>query len=760
MAEASGLKHVRAKNNIRQAHTQGTGELIRAALDAGCRTLLIGVGGTACSEGGAGALQALGIKYFDADHRELPPTPESLISLHSLSRTGLDPRLSRTQIFVLCDVKNPLLGPRGSARTYGPQKGASPADVVFLEKDLKAENGFEKLKDSFDSVIFSSFLHEVNEVTDQEKIVANTSKLAVGVSLAMLLLAGAAIKQDGNAFYTRNLAELRKSNPELVTSGDRAFATKAARGGVGERGSGGEFKFGGAEEVKLGDLAKKTMTTTAVEFSPVKIASFETAVKSAVSNASPGEVLATTTTLKDAVARIKDEKQRQAAVRGLYALGSTDHQTELKQVLGKLTSKDKQAEVVQQLVQVGQSVKPETLKVEPEKRKVDDMVKEVQGMKNEVPEKYVQAHAEFAKKHNGDKILRWAPLVLESYSELYPTDQPDVKQRLEAALFDTASTLARIKAESDGNPTSVSSKKAMGLTQVIDSTVERYCPNMSLSDPKVQIECGMAESLGKSNKFEGNAVNAHIAYVAGPERLKNYQKAAGSTDPEKVMEWLAKGGPYGDKDASSLNKDELAEKKKYQDIPAYVSKNLSLPEALIKDHGWFNELLQDQNFKFLWADLEGDLPEFGLHGAAKKPEVKKAPLVAQTETASPAPAKVAKKVVKPVQAPPPTVKTATAPKVETLEDEPQVQLEVEEAGEEKPPEAGAAKSEAPTTPNEVIKTTELRKLGEQGNDLYLRAGVNKLLSGARIQEVKAMEELATTNPDEARKKLIELGKSA
>lgn len=136
MAEASGLKHVRGKNKIRQASTVGTGELIKAALDAKCRTILIGVGGTATADGGAGALWSLGLRYRDSRGHFLDPYPNALGQLRSVDWSGLDPRLERTKIIVLCDVTNPLLGKNGSARVFGPQKGATPADVVFLERFL------------------------------------------------------------------------------------------------------------------------------------------------------------------------------------------------------------------------------------------------------------------------------------------------------------------------------------------------------------------------------------------------------------------------------------------------------------------------------------------------------------------------------------------------------------------------------------------------------------------------------------------------
>lgn len=137
MARASGLALTRGKNRVMEATSRGTGELISAALDAGCRSILLGVGGTATADGGAGALAALGLGFLGRGKRPLATSPLSLLELASIDSSTLDPRLRRTKIIVLCDVSNPLLGPRGSARTFGPQKGASAAEVRVLERAMK-----------------------------------------------------------------------------------------------------------------------------------------------------------------------------------------------------------------------------------------------------------------------------------------------------------------------------------------------------------------------------------------------------------------------------------------------------------------------------------------------------------------------------------------------------------------------------------------------------------------------------------------------
>jgi glycerate kinase len=118
------------------ASSFGTGELIRAALDRGCTRILLGVGGSASTDGGAGMLQALGLRFLDADGVELPPGGGALERLASVDRSGLDRRLATAEVVVATDVDNPLLGPKGAAHTYGPQKGATPDDVERLDRGL------------------------------------------------------------------------------------------------------------------------------------------------------------------------------------------------------------------------------------------------------------------------------------------------------------------------------------------------------------------------------------------------------------------------------------------------------------------------------------------------------------------------------------------------------------------------------------------------------------------------------------------------
>ncbi|MDT7601996.1 MAG: glycerate 2-kinase, partial [Pseudonocardiales bacterium] len=118
------------------ATSRGTGELIAAAIDAGCTQVILGIGGSACTDGGAGLVRALGARLLDAAGADLPEGGAALTSAASLDLTALRERLAGVQIVVACDVDNPLTGPSGAAATYGPQKGASPTQVKQLDDAL------------------------------------------------------------------------------------------------------------------------------------------------------------------------------------------------------------------------------------------------------------------------------------------------------------------------------------------------------------------------------------------------------------------------------------------------------------------------------------------------------------------------------------------------------------------------------------------------------------------------------------------------
>lgn len=137
MAEASGLQRLPAGVFAPlTSSTYGSGELLRAALDAGARTIVFGVGGSATTDGGAGMLAALGARFLDADGEPVAPGGAALRDVVTVDLSGLDARLSSVDFVLASDVDNPLTGPKGAPAVYGPQKGASPDDVATLDAAL------------------------------------------------------------------------------------------------------------------------------------------------------------------------------------------------------------------------------------------------------------------------------------------------------------------------------------------------------------------------------------------------------------------------------------------------------------------------------------------------------------------------------------------------------------------------------------------------------------------------------------------------
>ena len=155
MASASGLTLVPAdKRNPLRTTTYGTGQLIRAALEAGCRRLIIGIGGSATNDGGAGMTEALGVRLLDANGAQIPRGGAGLGELASIDITGLHPAIAETETVVACDVNNPLTGPDGASHVYGPQKGATPEMIETLDQHLA----------HFDSVLTRTLGKSFNDV--------------------------------------------------------------------------------------------------------------------------------------------------------------------------------------------------------------------------------------------------------------------------------------------------------------------------------------------------------------------------------------------------------------------------------------------------------------------------------------------------------------------------------------------------------------------------------------------------------------------
>lgn len=137
VASAVGLAQLAvADRDPRRTTSAGVGHLVRHALDAGARRFLIGLGGSAVNDAGAGMLAELGVRFLDRRGRELPAGGAALARLHRIELDGLDPRLAECAVELACDVDNPLLGPSGASRVFGPQKGADSEAVAELDAAL------------------------------------------------------------------------------------------------------------------------------------------------------------------------------------------------------------------------------------------------------------------------------------------------------------------------------------------------------------------------------------------------------------------------------------------------------------------------------------------------------------------------------------------------------------------------------------------------------------------------------------------------
>ena len=148
MAQASGLPRLAPEERDPSVtSTYGTGQMISAALDAGCRHILVGIGGSATNDGGTGMACALGARLLDADGLPLPPGGGALSRLDVIDCSGLDKRLGEAEILVASDVTNPLCGPQGASAVYGPQKGGTPEMLEMLDAAL-AHYG-QKLAETF-----------------------------------------------------------------------------------------------------------------------------------------------------------------------------------------------------------------------------------------------------------------------------------------------------------------------------------------------------------------------------------------------------------------------------------------------------------------------------------------------------------------------------------------------------------------------------------------------------------------------------------
>ncbi|MBJ9329441.1 glycerate kinase [Citrobacter amalonaticus] len=203
MAAASGLHHVPPEHrNPLLTTSYGTGELILAALDRGVEHIILGIGGSATNDGGAGMLQALGIDLLDENGDALPEGGGALSKLATIDTSHADPRLKTVSVTVACDVNNPLCGPTGASAIFGPQKGATEAMVAALDGALAV------------------YGKRLQEFTGRDVMNAPGAGAAGGMGAALLGLLGADLKPGVEIVINALQLERLVADASLVITGE------------------------------------------------------------------------------------------------------------------------------------------------------------------------------------------------------------------------------------------------------------------------------------------------------------------------------------------------------------------------------------------------------------------------------------------------------------------------------------------------------------------------------------------------------------
>ncbi len=203
MAEASGITLISPEErNPLITTTYGTGQLIKAALDQGCRKMIIGIGGSATNDAGAGMVQALGVRLLDKQAKEIGFGGAELLNIHHIDIVQMDSRIDKLEILVASDVKNSLCGPTGATRIYGPQKGATEKMMVILEKAL------------------AHFAELINETLHKDVKDIPGAGAAGGLGAGLIAFLGARLKPGIEVIIEAVKLEELVKNADLVITGE------------------------------------------------------------------------------------------------------------------------------------------------------------------------------------------------------------------------------------------------------------------------------------------------------------------------------------------------------------------------------------------------------------------------------------------------------------------------------------------------------------------------------------------------------------
>jgi glycerate kinase len=222
MAAASGLTLVPDdKRDPSVTTTYGTGELLRDALNRGFQEIYVTIGGSATNDGGMGCGRALGIRFLDADGRELEGVGRDLEKVRKIDVLGLDSRIKQVRLTVMCDVTNPLCGENGATRTFAPQKGATPEMVATLERGMQ----------NFRDVIKRQFGKDPDQLSG--------AGAAGGLGALLLILFGGEMRSGIETVLDLSDFDQKLQGTDLVITGEGCTDWQSACGkvlqGVGER---------------------------------------------------------------------------------------------------------------------------------------------------------------------------------------------------------------------------------------------------------------------------------------------------------------------------------------------------------------------------------------------------------------------------------------------------------------------------------------------------------------------------------------------
>ncbi|MGQ8773078.1 glycerate kinase [Serratia sp. NA_112.1] len=213
MAAASGL-HLAPKErrDPRITTSYGTGELILAALERGVKAIILGIGGSATNDGGAGMMQALGARLLDDQQQPLPPGGAALARLAQIDLSAVDPRLQQVSVTAACDVDNPLCGPYGASAVFGPQKGATPEMVTQLDAAL------------------SHFGSLLQQATGREVLNALGAGAAGGMGAALLGMLNASLRPGIEIVIETLRLEEALRDADLVITGEGRLDSQSIHG--------------------------------------------------------------------------------------------------------------------------------------------------------------------------------------------------------------------------------------------------------------------------------------------------------------------------------------------------------------------------------------------------------------------------------------------------------------------------------------------------------------------------------------------------